>query len=134
MRYNYTQEELYALVDVISMVKGCVVCRARSIRAGHARACRLAALMTKTETLFMPLVRTQIHDEMQTFLQKDVCAAGAVYIHTYVCCLLYMYMYTYMYCVRLLSWAVRVCARPVHVCIVEYGLLCVTVRVCTAFL
>lgn len=54
VRFNYSPEELYALVDVIGMIKG------------------LGGLMMKHEVDFIPLTRQAIHDDFQIFLQKEV--------------------------------------------------------------
>jgi cytoplasmic FMR1 interacting protein len=54
VKYNYTPEELYALIDVIGMVKG------------------LGGLMLNSELIHIPLVRRCIHDEVQIFLQQEV--------------------------------------------------------------
>ena len=54
VRYNYSSEELYALVDVISIIKG----------LGH--------LLLTHQLLIEMVVRRTIHDDMQTFLQAEV--------------------------------------------------------------
>lgn len=54
VKYNYTSQELHALVDVMSMIKG------------------LGALMMKSEDMFVPLIRWYIHDKVQDFLQKQL--------------------------------------------------------------
>ena len=54
VRYNYSSEDLYALVDVLSMIKG------------------LGALLLSHQLLIEMVVRRTIHDDMQTFLQAEV--------------------------------------------------------------
>lgn len=54
VKYNFSGEDKYHLVDVIGMIKG------------------LAGLMLKTEVLYVPLLRRYIHDECQLFLQKEL--------------------------------------------------------------
>jgi len=54
VRFNYTEDELYALIDVIGMIKG------------------LGNLLLKNELLLVPLIRRSIHDKLQVFLQKEV--------------------------------------------------------------
>ena len=54
VRYNYTNEDMHVLVDVVGMIKG------------------LGALMMESESVLMPLIRRHIHDEVQDFLQTDV--------------------------------------------------------------
>ena len=54
LKYNYSPEELYALIDVIGMVKG------------------LAGLMIESQLIHEPLVRRSIHDDTQIFLQQEL--------------------------------------------------------------
>eukprot|EP00456_Euglypha_rotunda_P049447 TRINITY_DN3965_c0_g1_i3.p1 TRINITY_DN3965_c0_g1~~TRINITY_DN3965_c0_g1_i3.p1 ORF type:complete len:407 (+),score=77.54 TRINITY_DN3965_c0_g1_i3:169-1221(+) len=54
VRFNYTEDELYALIDVIGMLKG------------------LGNLLLKNELLLVPLIRRSIHDKLQVFLQKEL--------------------------------------------------------------
>jgi cytoplasmic FMR1 interacting protein len=54
VRFNYSSEEMSALLDVIGMIKG------------------LGSLMMRSELLCVPLVRRYIHDEVQVFLQQEV--------------------------------------------------------------
>jgi cytoplasmic FMR1 interacting protein len=51
---NYTAEELYALIDVIGMLKG------------------LGGLMIESQLIHEPLVRRCIHDDTQIFLQQEL--------------------------------------------------------------
>jgi cytoplasmic FMR1 interacting protein len=54
VKYNYTEPELYALIDVIGMIKG------------------LGGLMLGTQLVHSPLVRRCIHDDTQIFLQQEL--------------------------------------------------------------
>ncbi len=54
LQYNYTAEELYALIDVIGMIKG------------------LGGLMLSSQMIHEPLVRRCIHDDTQVFLQQEL--------------------------------------------------------------
>ena len=54
VKYNYSSEELYALIDVIGMMKG------------------LAGLMMESQLIHEPLVRRCIHDDTQIFLQQEL--------------------------------------------------------------
>jgi cytoplasmic FMR1 interacting protein len=54
VRYNYSPEELYVLIDVIGMIKG------------------LGDLMLSTEAEVLPMIRRCIHRDVQAFLQRDV--------------------------------------------------------------
>jgi cytoplasmic FMR1 interacting protein len=54
VKYNYSPEELYALIDVIGMIKG------------------LGALMLDSQMTHEPLVRRCIHDDTQIFLQQEL--------------------------------------------------------------
>ena len=54
VRFNYSSEDLYALVDVIAMIKG------------------LGDLLLAHQLLVELVVRRTIHDDMQTFLQSEV--------------------------------------------------------------
>jgi cytoplasmic FMR1 interacting protein len=56
VKFNYSTEELEALIDVIGMLKG------------------LGSLMMKTEHVTAPLLRRCIHDDVQDFLQTEVRA------------------------------------------------------------
>eukprot|EP00808_Paulinella_micropora_P032344 g67638.t1 len=53
-KFNYSGEELYALIDVIGLLKG------------------LGGLLLKNEILLVPLLRRAVHDMLQVFLQKEV--------------------------------------------------------------
>lgn len=50
-RYNYTDEEKFALIEVIAMIKG------------------LQVLMARMETVFLDSIRRNIYQEMQDFVQ-----------------------------------------------------------------
>lgn len=52
-RYNYTNEEKAALIEIISMIKG------------------LQALMVKLETHFLDAVRRHVYTELQEFVQVN---------------------------------------------------------------
>lgn len=54
VKYNYTSEELYALIDVIGMLKG------------------LGSLMIDNQLIHEPLLRRWIHDDTQIFLQQEL--------------------------------------------------------------
>ena len=54
VRYNYSSEDLYALVDVAGMIKG------------------LGELMCAHQLLIELVVRRTVHDDMQLFLQAEV--------------------------------------------------------------
>eukprot|EP00457_Paulinella_chromatophora_P000349 gb/GEZN01000349.1/.p1 GENE.gb/GEZN01000349.1/~~gb/GEZN01000349.1/.p1 ORF type:complete len:1473 (-),score=270.12 gb/GEZN01000349.1/:312-4730(-) len=53
-KFNYSGEELYALIDVIGLIKG------------------LGGLLLKNEIMLVPLLRRAVHDMFQVFLQKEV--------------------------------------------------------------
>jgi hypothetical protein len=50
-RYNYTDEEKFALIEVIAMIKG------------------LQVLMARMETVFTDAIRRNIYAELQDFIQ-----------------------------------------------------------------
>lgn len=50
-RYNYTEEEKFALIEVIAMIKG------------------LQVLMARMETVFTDAIRRNIYAELQDFAQ-----------------------------------------------------------------
>lgn len=50
-RYNYTEEEKFALIEVIAMIKG------------------LQVLMSRMETVFTDAIRRNIYSELQDFIQ-----------------------------------------------------------------
>lgn len=50
-RYNYTDEEKFALIEVIAMIKG------------------LQVLMARMETVFIDAIRRNIYAELQDFVQ-----------------------------------------------------------------
>lgn len=50
-RYNYTDEEKFALIEVIAMIKG------------------LQVLMARMETVFTEAVRRHVYSRLQTFIQ-----------------------------------------------------------------
>jgi len=50
-RYNYTDEEKFALIEVIAMIKG------------------LQVLMARMETVFTEAVRRHVYARLQTFVQ-----------------------------------------------------------------
>jgi len=50
-RYNYTDEEKFALIEVIAMIKG------------------LQVLMARMETVFADAIRRNIYAELQDFIQ-----------------------------------------------------------------
>lgn len=50
-RYNYTEEEKFALIEVIAMIKG------------------LQVLMARMETVFTDAIRRNIYAELQDFVQ-----------------------------------------------------------------
>jgi cytoplasmic FMR1 interacting protein len=50
-RYNYTDEEKFALIEVIAMIKG------------------LQVLMARMETVFADAIRRSIYAELQDFVQ-----------------------------------------------------------------
>ena len=54
VRYNYTNEELYCLIDVLGMIKG------------------IGALMLENEASILALLNRCIHDDVQVFLQSEV--------------------------------------------------------------
>ena len=54
VRFNYSSEDLYALVDVVGMIKG------------------LGELMCAHQLLIEIVVRRTVHDDMQLFLQAEV--------------------------------------------------------------
>lgn len=54
IRYNYTAEELSALVEVIAMVKG------------------LARLFLRNDTVLSPIIRTFVHADIQEFVQLSI--------------------------------------------------------------
>ena len=51
VKYNYTSEERYALVEFIAMIKG------------------LASLFMRYDALLTPVVKRAIHHELQEFVQ-----------------------------------------------------------------
>ncbi|KAL7645445.1 UNVERIFIED_CONTAM: hypothetical protein RMT77_003831 [Armadillidium vulgare] len=53
-RYNYNDEEKFALIEVIAMIKG------------------LQVLMARMETVFLDSIRRNIYQELQDFVQKDL--------------------------------------------------------------
>jgi cytoplasmic FMR1 interacting protein len=54
VKYNYTSEERYALVEFIAMIKG------------------LAGLFTRYDALLSPVIRRAIHRELQEFIQVSL--------------------------------------------------------------
>lgn len=54
VRYNYTSEEKYALVEFIAMIKG------------------LAEIMLREDGLLSPIIRNCIHDEVQEYIQIGI--------------------------------------------------------------
>jgi len=53
LRYNFSPDELYALIDVIGMIKG------------------LGGLLKNSELLVLPVALRYIHDTFQAFLQES---------------------------------------------------------------
>lgn len=53
-RYNYSDEEKFALIEVIAMIKG------------------LQVLMSRMESVFLDSIRRNIYQELQDFVQKDL--------------------------------------------------------------
>eukprot|EP01132_Coremiostelium_polycephalum_P008287 gene8287-10183_t len=51
VKYNYTPDERTALIQIIAMIKG------------------LSGLMTKSESLFQPILKRCVHQELQEFIQ-----------------------------------------------------------------
>lgn len=51
VKYNYTSEERFALVEFIAMIKG------------------LAGLIMRNEAILSPIIKIAIHDELQEFIQ-----------------------------------------------------------------
>jgi Cytoplasmic Fragile-X interacting family len=54
VKYNYTSEERFALVEFISMIKG------------------LSGLIMRNEAILSPIIKTAIHDELQEFVQVSL--------------------------------------------------------------
>lgn len=50
-RYNYTEEEKFALIEIIAMIKG------------------LQVLMARMETVFADAIRRHVYAELQDFVQ-----------------------------------------------------------------
>lgn len=51
-RYNYTEEEKFALIEIIAMIKG------------------LQVLMSRMETVFSEAIRRSIYSKLQNFVQS----------------------------------------------------------------
>jgi cytoplasmic FMR1 interacting protein len=51
VKYNYTSEERFALVEFIAMIKG------------------LSGLLMRNEAVLSPIIKIAIHDELQEFVQ-----------------------------------------------------------------
>lgn len=51
---NYNNEERYALVEVLAMIKGVLV------------------VMLGADTLLAPIIRRHIHDQLQEFIQHEL--------------------------------------------------------------
>lgn len=54
VRFNYSDEEKFALVEAIAMIKG------------------LASVILKHDGLLFPFIRTYVHDETQEFIQNGL--------------------------------------------------------------